>query len=308
MMAVMGLESTGSRMPPDWDTERSRLPDPGKAEAHRPATQKSNRFNGLIHAGDGAPIGMRDALSEAIRSIILPRLVAACHAMDIGLAHAGSTVTESDIATMTAHVLTPDDTVPEAMLTLLGLRGVSRSDVLIDLLQEVAQRLVSMRSEERCSGAETTLALGRLERLAQSKSLPAASAKDSKAISRKVIVANLPGETTALAALILQDHFQYAGWTCAKIAKIDENALADIAQAAPVDVIVVAAQTTPLGADNALLNRLAKSGRPREVLLVSSENPDSYQMPVSSPENGTIVTGDLRKAVQIAEGLRHPSL
>ncbi len=70
---------------------------------------------------------MRDALSEAIRSVILPRLVAARRARDIGLAHEGDRITEHDVAAMLADVLTPDQSVAEAMLTLLKLRGVSRT-------------------------------------------------------------------------------------------------------------------------------------------------------------------------------------
>jgi hypothetical protein len=154
---------------------------------------------------------MRDALSEAIRSVILPRLVAARRARDIGLAHEGDRITEHDVATMLADVLTPDQSVAESMLTLLKLRSVPRSEVLLSLLPAVERRLRSMRAQDRFSDAEFKLALGRLERLVRSKAMPPAPEPGPRAAGT-VLVITFEELRSPLAALVLIDMFRSAGW------------------------------------------------------------------------------------------------
>jgi hypothetical protein len=207
-------------MPPDWNAERSRRHSFGKTEAPGSSAVKLNRFEGA-----SAPAAdIRDALSEAIRSIVLPRLVAARQARDLGLAHEGSAITGHDISTMAAHILTPDDSVSESMLNLLRLRGATRIDVLAGLLLEVERRVRGLHRTARLGDAEMMLAVGRLQRLACSRALPAHPTPEPGAPTGRVFIAPLPEERASLMAAVLEDAFVGVGWHCRTQAVVDIQA------------------------------------------------------------------------------------
>ncbi len=179
---------------------------------------------------------MRDMLSEAIRNIVLPRLVAASNAHDIALAHQGSGISEQDVATMLSHVMTPDHPVAEAMLTVLKLRGVSRADVLAVLFPAVASRLGDLWQRDRVTFADVTLAAGRLQRLIQSEAMPAPQTEPGRATG-SILVCSLPGDQHALGAAIVDDFFRSAGWVTTLACGADARRLSAMAAGTAFDVI-----------------------------------------------------------------------
>jgi methanogenic corrinoid protein MtbC1 len=218
----------------DRDTKHVAKPT-GIAEAFPLASNPSKRFVRLRPA-DSAAGDVRGALSEAIRSIVLPRLVAARRANDMTLAHDGRAVTDRDVSAFLAHVVTADHHLAEAMLTVLRLRGASREEILLELFQPVARRLGEQWLGDECSFADVTLGVGRLQRLMRSDAMPAGR-RTGHARSGRILVACLPGEQHTLGAAIVEDFFRSAGWETVIWSGPDEATLEVVARSAPFDLI-----------------------------------------------------------------------
>jgi MerR family transcriptional regulator, light-induced transcriptional regulator len=182
------------------------------------------------------PCDMRDALSDAIRNIVLPRLIAARKANCQTLAGGGPAIAGQDVAALLSHVTTADHSLSEAMLSVLRLRGVPREDILLDLFQPVAQRLGDMWLGDQCSFADVTLGVGRLQRLMRSDAMPA-SRRARSARPGRVLVAAFPGDQHTFGAAMIDDLFRSAGWdTVSWSGDLTAN-LEVIASSAPFDVI-----------------------------------------------------------------------
>jgi MerR family transcriptional regulator, light-induced transcriptional regulator len=182
------------------------------------------------------PATMRDALSDAIRNIVLPRLVAARQAQGHAALSFGKQVTAHDVSAFLSHVMTSDHSLASAMLTVLTLRGVSREDVLLELFQPVARRLGDMWLNDDCSFADVTLAVGRLQRLMRSEAMPTARAA-ADAPSGRVLIACIPGEQHTFGAAIVEDFFLSAGWETVLWSGSDRATLEVVAHSAAFDVV-----------------------------------------------------------------------
>jgi MerR family transcriptional regulator, light-induced transcriptional regulator len=179
---------------------------------------------------------MRDALSQAIRNIVLPRLVAARQAKGQAAFQLGTQVTGRDVSAFLSHVMTADHSLASAMLTVLTLRGVSREDVLLELFQPVARRLGDMWRNDDCSFADVTLAVGRLQRLMRSDAMPKARAT-TDTIGGRVLIACMPGEQHTFGAAIVEDFFLSAGWETVLWSGADRATLEVVARSAAFDVV-----------------------------------------------------------------------
>ncbi len=177
---------------------------------------------------------MREALSEAIRSVVLPRLVAA-HQVEVRSA-SPAVVTQRDVAALLSHVASPDDSIAEATLQVLRLRGVSREDVLLDLFQVVAQKLGDRWLQDQCSFADVTLGVGRLKRLMRSPAMPQARLRARKT-SGRVLFASHPGDQHTFGAAIVEDLFVTAGWNTIAWSGGSAAELEALVAGAEIDVI-----------------------------------------------------------------------
>jgi MerR family transcriptional regulator, light-induced transcriptional regulator len=245
-----------SWMSGDRDTEHAHEP-PGAAEASRLASIRSNRFDAA--ASHPWPAGdMRDVLSDAIRSIVLPRLIAAHSASGRPLP-GGEGVTEQDIAGLLTHVTTADHSLAEAMLAVLRLRGVRREDILLDLFEPVARRLGEQWLSDQCSFADVTLGVGRLQRLIRSDSMPAPG-PDAPGRAGRILIASLPGEQHTLGVAIIDDIFRSAGWDTVEWTGREAADLEVVAASAPFDIVGVS-----IGDPRALHRLKPLTGRLRKV-------------------------------------------
>jgi methylmalonyl-CoA mutase cobalamin-binding subunit len=175
---------------------------------------------------------VHDALSDAIRMIVLPRMLAA-HRKDAPCA--ATAISEADVGLLLSHVTTADPALAETLVTALRLRGVSRTDVLLNLFAVVARRLSSRWLRNECAFADVTLAIGRLRRLIRSESMPEPPLAAER--GGRILVASLPGDQHAIGAAILEDLFRSAGWDTAAWPGPDATALERMATAASFDLI-----------------------------------------------------------------------
>jgi MerR family transcriptional regulator, light-induced transcriptional regulator len=218
----------------DGDTNHT-FNRPGSAEASRLAAGRAGRFGGRTVAARPAR-DMRDALSEAIRSIVLPRLLAARGAGGRTPRESGPAIGEHDIADLLSHVTSPDESIAEAALSALRARAVTRETVLLDLFTPAARRLGDQWLRDQCSFADVMLGIGRLKRLMRSDAMPKASHRRG-AVTGRVLIASLPGDQHTLGAAIMEDLFASAGWDTLGWVGDDAGSLETIAAVAKVDII-----------------------------------------------------------------------
>jgi MerR family transcriptional regulator, light-induced transcriptional regulator len=200
---------------------------PGSAEVSRLASIGSNRFSA---AQGSSTFDVHDALSNAIRTILLPRMIAA-HRKD------AAAIGETDVELLLSHVTTADPALAEGLLTAVRQRGVSRADVLLDLFAVVARRLGDRWRRDECTFAEATLAAGRLRRLIRSEGMPAPPPVVEGA--GRVLIASFPSDQHALDAAIAEDVFRSSGWTIAAWSGTDAAALDIVATTGAFDIMAM---------------------------------------------------------------------
>ncbi len=233
---------------------------PGSAEVPTLAPIGLNRFNAGHHSSRA---DVRDALSNAIRMIVLPRILAA-HKRDAGRRAIG----EADVDLLLSHVATPDPALAEGLLTALGQRGVGRADILLDLLGVAARRLVDRWRRGACTFADMTLAIARLRRLIRSESLPPPPAAP-KCGGRILIVAQ-PGAQDGIDAAIVEDLFRSAGWDAFSWSGSTIAALERISTTAAVDIVAITiSDPDRLDALPPLTRRLRSMSSPRLVGIIT---------------------------------------
>jgi MerR family transcriptional regulator, light-induced transcriptional regulator len=169
---------------------------PGSAEVSRLGPDLSKRFN---------TAEVRDALSDAIRTIVLPRMLERRRAAE------GGVISNDDIATLLACATAADPTPSEALLESIRQRGATREAVLLDLFAPVALRLARSGSGNGLTFADAALGSGRLRGLMRSGRMPDAPARPAGNIG-SVFITGTPGDAHALEAAIISDLLQSAGW------------------------------------------------------------------------------------------------
>lgn len=159
----------------DQDTNLTR-PAPGSAEASRLALAASHRFT---PSGTGTmQPQLRDALSDAIRSIVLPRMLERRRALAAGNAtdrhgdYESRPIRDSDVAALLACVIAADPAPAMAVLESVKRRTANRDMILRELMAPVARGLYRLKREHRLTHADLTLGMGRLRSLVRSGAMP----------------------------------------------------------------------------------------------------------------------------------------
>jgi MerR family transcriptional regulator, light-induced transcriptional regulator len=246
---------------------------------------------------------VRGALSQAIRNIVLPRLVAARNARDLALATYGRSITEQDISSLLAHVTTADQSIAEAMLTVLRLRGVPREDILLDLFQPVAQRLGDRWLSDQCSFADVTLGVGCLQRLMRSPAMPRTAPKSTVRHAR-ILIACMPGEQHTFGAAVIDDLFRSAGWDTLQWAGQNPAILETVAAASPCDIIGISVgERMLLGELAPLAARLRRGGLARGTMLIAGGHAFDAENARPADYGVDAIVHDPRAAVRTAEAL-----
>jgi MerR family transcriptional regulator, light-induced transcriptional regulator len=271
------------------------LRTPGPAEVSRLGPAYPNRFDANQ---------MRDTLSDAIRTIVLPRLIEKRQTETLRRA-ATTTIRVSDTTDLLALATTPDPAPAEALISRLKLQGASREAILLDLIAPVARRLGELWREDRLTFADVTLGIGRLRALIRSNSMPD-SGSPRPAIQGRILVASAPGEHHTLAAAIVTDLFRTAGWDAESWSGMDPEQLVRVARQAPAEVIGIsiahAAALPGLRALSAKL-RLATGRRLVGIIAGGGALADTS---LSAENLGVdIIVRDAREAVTAAGSLLH---
>lgn len=287
------------------ETEQAFQIHPGEPEVLRALPGSTRRFAShrpfRHHSAE-----MRDALSEAIRNIVLPRLVAARKAKDQNLAACGRMVTDEDVSGLLSHVATADHNLAESMLAALRLRGVSRQDVLLDLFQPAAQRLGDQWLDDQCTFADVTLGTGRLQRLMRSDAMPKMSHSPCQPGGR-LLIATMPGDQHSFGASIVEDLFRQAGWDTLHWTGNDPVRLAALAASARYDVIALSvSEPHRLDGLKALAGKLRRASANRAAKVIAGGHAFASASAQASCYGVDAILTDARTAVDRVTALLAP--
>jgi MerR family transcriptional regulator, light-induced transcriptional regulator len=269
----------------DHDIKHFSMP-PGSAEVSRLGSIVSNRFDSA---------GMRDALSDAIRTIVLPRMLERRRVLASGLGHDHDGVTAHDVATLLACVTAADPAPSEKVLEALRTRTISRAAILIDLFVPVAQQLVALRDETGTTFADVTLGLSRLRSLIRSDHMQEPPGPAGP--HGRILITCARKDQHILWSAIVEDLFRSAGWDATILSESDPEALVSASHDVSADVIALVLQDGAANEDVAATAAwLRARGRGRLICITCAMSPADHGGSMSLPPISAMETVELARA------------
>lgn len=174
----------------EWQTESP--PPPGWSEparAHAPRTP-------------GRPL---EALEEALRSQVIPRLLAAARRAD-----PTSPADRAGVEVLVALSLAEDPDAAADWIEVARVHGATFESLCLDALAPAARRLGELWNDDRCDFAQVTLGTLRLTRALHA--LSAACPARLRVDAPRALFVPVPGEQHSFGATMLVAFFRRAGW------------------------------------------------------------------------------------------------
>lgn len=156
-------------------------------------------------------------LQRTIELELVPRLMLAhrseAHSFPDFTAESAKLPDLSDVESLTAHLLSDDESPSLHFVRTFSDRQVSLSDVMLKLLAPAAQRLGERWSADECDFTAVTLGLWRIQSILfnLSDSCPPLFDNPAPPVGR-ILVAAMPGSEHTLGVLMLAEFFRRAGW------------------------------------------------------------------------------------------------
>lgn len=158
----------------------------------------------------------RERLGRIVRAIeqdIIPRLVRAhSQPQAVPTVPVLPRVLLADLQAFMPLVLGDDDADCQSIISRLLDRGVAVDEIYTGLLAPAARELGNLWSEDRCSFADVTVAMGRLQRLMRTLSPAFGRAVPHPQDGRRVLLAVAPGEQHTFGLSIVAEFFRRSGW------------------------------------------------------------------------------------------------
>lgn len=157
-------------------------------------------------------------LAKAIEYEIIPRLMLAhrtqheCLTLPVLETHV---VSELDVKEFTKLVLYQDESVAQACVDAMRVRGVSVETIYLDLLAPVARHLGELWEQDLCDFTEVTIGLGRLQQVLHETSSAFGQSAQRPTTGRRVLLLPCPGEQHTFGIAMVAEFFHRAGWDVA---------------------------------------------------------------------------------------------
>jgi methanogenic corrinoid protein MtbC1 len=119
---------------------------------------------------------------------------------------------KADVETFTKIVVVETTPVAFAYIAALRSRGLTIESIFLDVLAPTARRLGEMWVEDRCSFADVTLGLCRLQQVLRQLSDAFEHEIEQDAIDYSVLLTPYPGEQHTFGILMLEEFYRRAGW------------------------------------------------------------------------------------------------
>lgn len=157
-------------------------------------------------------------LAKAIEYEIIPRLMLAhrtqheCLTLPAIQTHV---VSELDVREFAKLVLFQDESVAQACVDAMRVRGISVETIYLDLLAPVARYLGELWEQDVCDFTEVTIGLGRLQQVLHETSSAFGQAAQRPMTGRRVLLLPCPGEQHTFGIAMVAEFFHRAGWDVA---------------------------------------------------------------------------------------------
>jgi MerR family transcriptional regulator, light-induced transcriptional regulator len=282
---------------PDLETVFDSI-HPGEAEVSQGLPRHSKRS--LKFRSDER---MHSVLSDAVCKLALPRLLAARLADRDDASRLTSAVTDEDRQRFIALVCAPDHHLPESLLSVMALRGVTRDDILLQLFTPVARQLHDLWIRDEVTFADVTLAIGRLQRLLRSPALPDAPLHFGER-GGSILIAPPPGDPHAFGSAIFEDFFRNAEWSTERLVPATEEELINRTRLKSYDVLAISvSRECSLEKLTLLIRRVRRESANARLLVMVGGQPlkDEPEMWKRIGADGT--APDAAAAVKVANKL-----
>jgi MerR family transcriptional regulator, light-induced transcriptional regulator len=282
---------------PDLETVFDSI-HPGEAEVSQGLPRHSKRS--LKFRSDDR---IHSVLSEAVRRMALPRLLAARLAERDEGQRIEPSVTDDDRERFLAVLATPDHHLTESFISVLGLRGVTREDILLQLFTPVARDLHQLWMRDEVTFADVTLAIGRLQRLLRSPALPDAPLHFGGR-GGSILIAPPPGDPHAFGSAVFEDFFRNAEWATERLIPATQDELINRVSGKGYDVLAISiAQQCSVETLSLLIRRIRRESANTQLLVIVGGQPlrDEPEMWRRIGADGT--APDAAAAVRVANKL-----
>ena len=148
------------------------------------------------------------ALTDALRSDIIPRLVPA----HVGTVVEPAEVSAAEVESFTSLLVQADDARVDEFVRLTHERGLSVTNLYLDLFAPAARRLGLLWEQDLCDFASVTVALGRLQRLLRHWTQAFGGDVRPPPNGRRVLLAQHPQEQHSFGLSMVAEFFRRDGW------------------------------------------------------------------------------------------------
>lgn len=246
-------------------------------------------------------------LAKAIEYEIIPRLMLAhrtqheCLTLPVLETHV---VSELDVKEFTKLVLYQDESVAQACVDAMRVRGVSVETIYLDLLAPVARHLGELWEQDLCDFTEVTIGLGRLQQVLHETSSAFGQAAQRPTTGRRVLLLPCPGEQHTFGIAMVAEFFHRAGWDVAGGPAQADGDPQDMVRREWFDVVGFSVGSeSHLGALSECIRSVRKASRNPNVGIIAG-GPAFVANPANAariPADAVAVSG--REAPELAEKL-----
>lgn len=154
-----------------------------------------------------------DQVSRTIEGEIIPRLLLAHREIaEPVIPRFGPTLTVEDYEQIVSAALRNDGRAIELQTAALMMRGVTREDLLLDLIPAAARRLGEMWERDECDFTDITIGLCRLHEAVRENTRDIEWKAAPPAGAPRILMATAGGDQHTLGIVIAADFFRRAGW------------------------------------------------------------------------------------------------
>lgn len=166
-------------------------------------------------------------LARTIESEIIPRLMLA-HRTPVARECDGdvdAAPSSDDVAELARLAIRHEADVAVAFLDAVMGRGVPLESLLLELLAPAARHLGELWNEDLCDFTDVTIGLGRLHQALHAFTRAPGSEPSKRQISRKALLATVPGEQHTFGVAMVAEFFRQARWDVFCETGADEQSL-----------------------------------------------------------------------------------
>lgn len=243
-------------------------------------------------------------IARTIQYEVVPRLLMATRHKDSGGSRAAEAIAQPEIDEFVTAVMFHDIHVALTQIEALRDRGLKSADIFLGLLAPAARRLGDLWLLDRCSFAEVTMGLVRLQNIMRAVAPPPRTQDHPGEKERRILLAVYPDEQHAFGITLVGQLFTEAGW---RVTLMTPTRIAEVTQRLSSEwfdfVGISLSNDSLIEKLTSAISQMRRKSRNRSIgVLVGGAtfngNPDLY-----ATVGANASASDGREAVQIAEGL-----